>query len=187
MRASWSRVCVRAKSLQGCQTLCDPMNCSPPGSFVLGDSPGKNTGAGCHALLQGIFPTQSSNPGLPHCKQMLYCLSHGKPKNTRVGCHALLQGIFLIQGWNLHLMFPASAGRFFTTSATWETQLVFDFGTSLMVPWLRTCLLMQGKWVQPLLWELRSHVPQDNLARAPKLLKSTALEPKKSHCNENPT
>ena len=34
-------------------TLCDPMDCSPPGSFVLGDSPGKNTGVGCHALLQG--------------------------------------------------------------------------------------------------------------------------------------
>ena len=39
-------------------TLCDPMDCSPPGSFVLGDSPGKNTEVGCHALLQGIFPTQ---------------------------------------------------------------------------------------------------------------------------------
>ena len=36
------------------------MDCSPPGSSVLGDSPGKNTGVGCHALLQGIFPTQGS-------------------------------------------------------------------------------------------------------------------------------
>ena len=33
------------------------------------DSPGKNTGVGCHFLLQGIFPTQESNPGLPHCRQ----------------------------------------------------------------------------------------------------------------------
>ena len=40
------------------------------------DSPGKNTGVGCHALLQGIFPTQGSNPGLPHCRQILYHLSH---------------------------------------------------------------------------------------------------------------
>ena len=40
------------------------------------DSPGKNTGVGCHFLLQGIFPTQGSNPGLPHCRQMLYHLSH---------------------------------------------------------------------------------------------------------------
>ena len=40
------------------------------------DSPGKNTGVGCHFLLQGIFPTQGSNPGLPHCRQTLYRLSH---------------------------------------------------------------------------------------------------------------
>ena len=42
-------------------TLCDPMNCSPPGSSVHGDSPGKNTGVGCHALLQRLFPIQGSN------------------------------------------------------------------------------------------------------------------------------
>ena len=37
--------------LQSCPTCCDPMHCSPPGSSVLGDSPGKNTGVGCQALL----------------------------------------------------------------------------------------------------------------------------------------
>ena len=40
------------------------------------DFPGKSTGVGCHFLLQGIFPTQGSNPGLPCCGQMLYRLSH---------------------------------------------------------------------------------------------------------------
>ena len=40
------------------------------------DSPGKNTGVGCHAFLQGIFPVQGLNPGLPHCRQILYRLSH---------------------------------------------------------------------------------------------------------------
>ena len=45
---------------QMCLTLCNPMDCSPPGSSVHGDSPGKNTGVGCHALLQGTFPTQGS-------------------------------------------------------------------------------------------------------------------------------
>ena len=50
------------------------------GSSVLGDSPGKNSGVGCHALLQGIFPTQGSNPDLPHCRWILYHLSHqGSP------------------------------------------------------------------------------------------------------------
>ena len=56
------------------------MDCSPPGSSIHGDSPGKNTGVGCHALLYGIFLTQGSNPGLQHCKQILYHLSHqGSP------------------------------------------------------------------------------------------------------------
>ena len=66
---------------QSCLILCDPMDCSPPGSSVHGDSPGKNTGVDCHALLQGIFPTQGLNPGLPHCRWILYHLSHhGNPR-----------------------------------------------------------------------------------------------------------
>ena len=70
-------VCVVAQS---CPTLCDPMNCSPLGSSVHGDSPGKKTGVSCHALLQGIFPTQGLNPGLPYCRLILYHLSHqGSP------------------------------------------------------------------------------------------------------------
>ena len=52
-------------------TLCDPMDCSLPGSFVRGDSPGKNAGVGFHALLQGIFQTQGLTPGLLHCRQIL--------------------------------------------------------------------------------------------------------------------
>ena len=52
--------------VQLCLTLCDPMDCSLPGSSVHGDSPGKTTGVGCHAFLQGIFPTQGSKPRLLH-------------------------------------------------------------------------------------------------------------------------
>ena len=62
--------------LSGMSDLSDAMDCSPPGSSVHGDSPGKNTGVGCHALLQGIFPIQGSNLGLLHYKQILYHLSH---------------------------------------------------------------------------------------------------------------
>ena len=70
-------MCLVAPS---CLTLCDPTDCSPPGSSVHGDSPGKNTGVDCHALLQKIFPTQGLNPGLLHCRQILYHLSHrGSP------------------------------------------------------------------------------------------------------------
>ena len=52
---------------QSCPTLCDHMDCRLPGSSVHRDFPGQNTGVGCHALLQGIFPTQGLNPGLPYC------------------------------------------------------------------------------------------------------------------------
>ena len=61
---------------QSCLTLCDPMDCSLPGSSVHGASPCKNTRVGCHALLQGIFPTQGSNPGFLQCKWLLYHLSN---------------------------------------------------------------------------------------------------------------
>ena len=53
---------------QSCPTLCDPTDYSPTGSSVCPlawDSPSKNTGVGCHALLQGIFPTQGLNLSLP--------------------------------------------------------------------------------------------------------------------------
>ena len=57
------------------------MDCSQSGSSVLGNSLGKNTGVGCHAVLQRIFPTLGSNPGFPHCRKILYQLSHqGSPR-----------------------------------------------------------------------------------------------------------
>ena len=51
---------MHAELLQLCATLGKPMDSNPPGSYPW-DSPGKNTGVGCHALFQGIFPTQGSN------------------------------------------------------------------------------------------------------------------------------
>ena len=90
---STTRVGLESESevAQSCLTLCDPMDCSLPGSSVHGifqarvlicpwDFPGKSTRVDCHFLLQGIFPTQGLNPGLPHCRQTLYRLSHqGSP------------------------------------------------------------------------------------------------------------
>ena len=60
-RAPWTYACMPAKLLQLCLTLGNPMDCSLPGSSIHGDTPVKNTGMGCPALLQGIFPTQGSN------------------------------------------------------------------------------------------------------------------------------
>ena len=67
---------------QSCLTLCDPMNCSLPCSYVHGIFPGKSTRVGCHFLLQGIFLTQGLNPGLLHWGQMLYRLSHQGSHNA---------------------------------------------------------------------------------------------------------
>ena len=53
-----------------------PHGLEPPRLLRPWDFPGKSTGVGCHFLLQGIFPTQGSNPGLPHCRQILYQLNH---------------------------------------------------------------------------------------------------------------
>ena len=70
---SWKRLsewtCMRAKLLPSSLSLCNPMDCNPPGFSVYGDSPDKNTGVSCHALLGGIFPTQRLNP-------RLLCLLH---------------------------------------------------------------------------------------------------------------
>ena len=70
------------------------MDCNPPGSFIHGDSPGKNTGVGCHAFLQGIFPTQELNWGLLHCRRILYQLSSwGSPPNKLHTLKSLSQGL----------------------------------------------------------------------------------------------
>ena len=91
---------MKVKVTQPCPTFCGPVD-SP------WNSPGQNTGMGSLSLLQGIFPTQGSNPGLPHCRQFLYQLSHRRSSRilewvtypfssgsswtrnwTRVSCHA---------------------------------------------------------------------------------------------------
>ena len=67
--------CLVARS---CPTLCDTLDCSPPGSSVHGIFSGKNTGVGCPFLLREIFPTQGLNLHLLrllHCRQILYLVT----------------------------------------------------------------------------------------------------------------
>ena len=59
---------------ESCSVVSDSLR--PPGLYSPWNSPGQNTGVGSLSLLQGIFPTQGSNPGLLDCRQILYCLSH---------------------------------------------------------------------------------------------------------------
>ena len=68
---------VKVKVAQSCPTLCDPMDCSLPGSSVHGILQARiQEWVASHSLLQGIFPAQGSNPGLLHCRRILDCLSH---------------------------------------------------------------------------------------------------------------
>ena len=72
--------CSATKS---CWTLFNPMNCNTLGSSILQYLPDKNTRVGYHFLLQGIFPTQGSNPGLLYYRQKFYRLScQGSPYNN---------------------------------------------------------------------------------------------------------
>ena len=76
-------VCVCVCVCGSCSVVSDslqPYGLQPSKLLCPWDSPGQNTGVSCHSLLQEIYPTQGSNPGLPHCGQMLYRLSHrGQP------------------------------------------------------------------------------------------------------------
>ena len=87
------------------------MGCSLPGSFVHGNFPGKNTGVGCRDLLQKIFPTQGSNPGLPHCRWILYHLSHRGDKAIKVDytdIHAVVEHHPLFSlSWHIPTIFCA--------------------------------------------------------------------------------
>ena len=68
-------LCVCVLVVHSCLTLFDPWTVASQ-ALCAWDSPGKNTGVGYHSILQGIFPTQGSNPDLLHCRQILYHLSH---------------------------------------------------------------------------------------------------------------
>ena len=82
------------------------------------DAPGQNTRAGCHALLQGIFPTRGWNPGLPHCRRILYCLSHeGTPWIQEWVAYPSSKGSSQPRNWT---MVSCAVGRLFTRWATRE-------------------------------------------------------------------
>ena len=131
-------LCLVARS---CPTLCDSMDCSQPGS-VHGDSAGKNTGMGSNVLLQGIFPTHGLNPGLPHCRQILYYLSHkGSLRILEWVAYPFSGGSSWPRNWT---RVSCIAGGFFTSWATGEahkqayvvTKLETWFGRIYIMDWL---------------------------------------------------
>ena len=117
--------------------LCNPMDYSPPGSSVHGDSPGKNTGS----QLPCLSPRDLPNPGIkPWCLPLqvdsLPVESPGKPKNTGVGSLSLLQGNFLTQELN---QVSSIAGRFFTDCV--DNKKLRKILKEMGIPDHLTCLL----------------------------------------------
>ena len=119
-----------------CAVLCAVLSCSvvsdslqPHGLYSARllcpwDSPGKNTGVGCRALLQEIFLIQGSNPGLLHCRQIFffYCLSHqGSPWALEWVAYPVSKG----SSWPRNQTgLSCIAGGFFTSWATREASLI---------------------------------------------------------------
>ena len=97
-------------------------------------SPGKNARVGCHALLQGMFPTQGLNPGLSHCRWILYHLNHeGSPKILEWVAYTFSRRT----SWPRN---PTAAshivGRFFTSWATREAQMKLTWSSLVPNKWL---------------------------------------------------
>ena len=95
----------------------------PYGLYSPLSSPGQNTGVSSSSLLQGIFPTQGSNPGLPHCRQILYQLNYqGSPRILQWVVYPFSRGSFWPRN---RTRVSCIAGRFFTNWATRKALTVF--------------------------------------------------------------
>ena len=111
-------VCESHSHEKSCPTLCNPMDCSP------WNSPGQNTGVGNLSLQ--IFPFQGSNPGLPHCRQILYQLSHqGSPRILEWIPYSFFSGSSQPMNWT---GVSCIAGRFFTNWAIWAAPSCLSSG-----------------------------------------------------------
>ena len=107
---------------QLCPTLYDPTDCSLPGSWDwrLMPTPVKNTGGGCHSLLQGIFPTRGLNPGLLHCRQILYQLSYYS-RSSRIICDIMIS--LTLQRW----FFDSFLRTCFLPRVSWKFISIFEY------------------------------------------------------------
>ena len=115
-RTRWS--CCRCTCGLSCSVMSDSLQLhglSPARLLCPWDSPGKNTGVGCYALPQSVFPTHWLNPGLPHCRQILYHLSHQEnPRILERIAHPLSRG----SSWPRNRAgVSCIAGGFFTSLA----------------------------------------------------------------------
>ena len=90
--------CMKVKSESESRSVVSN-SLQPQGLYSPWNPPGQNTGVGSLSLLQGIFPTQGSNPGLPHCRQILYRLS-----GEGIAVNLSLPHPSQVLGWGLDIM-----------------------------------------------------------------------------------
>ena len=116
--------------------------CSPPGSSVHGDSPGKNTEVGCHAFLHGTLPTHRLNPGLLYCRRILYHLSHqGSP------CIFHSKFYFSHLCMKLCVRIPVTASQpwlFFFLNKTKMACFIYNTQCILQITYLHSLSLLEG-------------------------------------------
>ena len=131
----------------------------PHGLYSPWNSPDQNTGVGSLSLLQGIFPTQGFNPGLPHCRQILYQLSHKlSPRTLKWVAYPFSSGSSRPRNWT---GVSCITGGFFTNWAIREapvvTNLLANAGdirdTGSILGWGRSLGERQGNPLQYLCLE----------------------------------
>ena len=134
---TWISYAMLCFVTQSCPTLCDPMNCSPPGSSAHGDSPGKNTGVDCHTLFQGIFPTLDWTH-VSCFAGVLYHLSHHRSQRVPEWvAYPFSRGSSRPRTWT---GVACIAGRFFASWATRKPIYMYTkaFILHLINAWGRT-------------------------------------------------
>ena len=136
----------------------------PQGLHSPWNSPGQNTGVGSRSLLQGILPTRGSNPGLPHCRRILYQLSHkGSPRILEWIPYPFSSRSSWPRNWT---RVSCIAGRFFTNRAIRETHKVDCYtwiSCELVIPttmWMncRSIMLNKGNQTQKMILYVMFHL-----------------------------
>ena len=103
---------------ESCSVMSNSLR--PHGLYSPWNSPGQNTGVGSHSLLQGIFPTQGLNTGLPHCRRILYQLSHkGSPRMLERVAYPFSSRSSWLRNWTRVLCIQADS---LPTELSWGCQ-----------------------------------------------------------------
>ena len=111
---------VEKSESESCSVVSDSLQSH--GLYSKWNSPGQNTGVGSLSLLQGIFPTQGLNPGLPHCRLTLYQLNQkGSPRIPEWVAYPFSRGYSWPRNWT---RVSCTAGRFFTNWAMGTVMIV---------------------------------------------------------------